>query len=96
MDVTTLDLLNARVVIELELEDVKESLSDQLGAFLRGQVEGFQARRDELLAQLEVINTQLDNDEADKDNESPLKKQKCSECDVEPQEQVGRSLRQTI
>jgi len=59
MDVSLLDLFTACVVVELELEDVNEALDDHDASLHRGQVKGYQARREELVAQLDVINAAI-------------------------------------
>ncbi|KAF2686029.1 hypothetical protein K458DRAFT_207943 [Lentithecium fluviatile CBS 122367] len=62
MDVSTLDPLSARVVIELELEDVNEAIVNQSALRSNGQLWGFRARQTELLAQLETLNAQIGDD----------------------------------
>jgi hypothetical protein len=64
MDVSTLDPLSARIVIELELGDLNEALNDRYASGRGGQVEGFRVRRAELMEQLEVLNAQIEDDKS--------------------------------
>jgi hypothetical protein len=80
MDVSSMDLPSARAVVELELEDINESLHSQNATLLQGQAEGFQVRRDGLLAQLERINASInDTGENDKECEAPYEPQDSDE-----------------
>jgi hypothetical protein len=62
MDVCHLDPLNARVVLELELEQVIETLN-HVATHHKEQVEELHSLRDRLEAQLEVINVCIRDDE---------------------------------
>jgi predicted YcjX-like family ATPase len=84
MDVSLLDPFSARVVIELEFEDVNEALHDQATNFREGQAEAFRARLDELIAQLALINAQID----DIENDVYYDAQELIECSVASQKKV--------